>query len=116
MKFGILSIVISLIGCYFLYRFHTFIYETMLLSEIDILDQTKTTPVPELESYIRLSKIVSVSISLLGLYLGIMAYRKRPQVGVLSISFAVTLLLLSFVPFWFYMLEGGITEFKNSLS
>ncbi len=116
MKFGILSIVISLIGSYFLYRFHTFIYETMLLSEIDILDQNKTIPVSKLESYIRLCKIVSVSISLLGLYLGVMAYRKRPQVGIFSISFALVLLVLSFVPFWFYMLEGAITEFKNSLS
>ena len=69
--------------------------------------------IDDLVSFTRLFKMVTVSLSLLSIYLGIIATIKKHKIGIIGILLAIVLCISAFIPFWKYFSEN-ITTAINS--
>ncbi len=67
----------------------------------------------DLVSFTRLFKMVTVSLSLLSIYLGVIATLKKHKIGILGILLAIVLCISAFIPFWKYFSQN-ITTAINS--
>ncbi|WP_159092143.1 hypothetical protein [Aquimarina sp. Aq107] len=102
MKKGVLSIIITIVGFFFTYKYHTLMYEIqnsrITGKEVNFLF------INDLVSFRRLFKIVIISISLLSFYLGIMTVLKKNRIGMVGIILASILFISVFISFWKYFI------------
>lgn len=97
MKKGIVSIIISVLGLYFVYNFNTILY-----SNTQPLPQTeqKNELLIDLFATGRLPSMLAMSIGLLSMYIGITAFKHHKQIARIAILLSFILCTLSWIPFW----------------
>lgn len=104
MKKGIISILIALIGMYFVYWY------TIDLSKqyFTLIGGSKNDS--EAYSYIvtiaRTFKMTSICIGLLSLYFGVISFLKKNKIGGIGITLAIILIISAMVSWWQYSIEG----------
>ncbi|WP_103072233.1 hypothetical protein [Aquimarina sediminis] len=108
MQKGILSIVIAIIGIYFVYWF------SIDLSRQYQASNELSKNISELNSYIftiaKTFRMVSVCIGLLSLYFGIISFLKKNKVGGIGIILAIILIIGSLIPWWQYLVEDSALD------
>ncbi|WP_299899296.1 hypothetical protein [uncultured Aquimarina sp.] len=111
MKKGVLSILVALVGFFFAYKYHVKMHEIQynLITGKEI----RFIFINDLVSFTRLFKMVTVSLSLLSIYLGVIATLKKHKIGILGILLAIVLCIAAFIPFWKYFSQN-ITTAINS--
>ncbi|TSE07748.1 hypothetical protein [Aquimarina algiphila] len=100
MKKGILSVIVATMGIYFVYWFNRGICETIILS-------SDTTNVSEfsLHTFGNVYKIMTVSIGLLGLYLGVISMKNKKKIAITGITLSIIVIIISFLPLCEYYLR-----------
>ncbi|MBW1298096.1 hypothetical protein [Aquimarina litoralis] len=106
MKKGILSILIALVGFFFMYKYHLKMYE--IQNNLITGKETRFIFIDDLISFTRLFKMVTISISLLSLYLGTIAILKKNKIGIVGIILSILLFIAVFIPFWKYFSQNEI--------
>ncbi len=104
-----LSIIITLIGFYFVFKYNTWIYDT-ISQELFLKKELNISILNNVTLFGRLYKIVIISIGLLGFYLGLIPFLKKHKIGLIGIILAIILIVLAFIPFWQYAIEGGTLD------
>ncbi|MHA7059751.1 hypothetical protein ACWGOQ_0021165 [Aquimarina sp. M1] len=105
MKKGVLSIVVSFIGFFFMYKYNTLmheIYRSLILNK-----EVRFMFINDLASFKRLCIITIVCISLLSFYLGIISFLKKNKIGLTGMAMATVLFILILIPFWKYPIEDS---------
>jgi len=93
MKKGILSICISSIGFYLIYKSNTYLYQS---TDTLFSNNLVTNPTPKtIKAIAKTYTIIIACIGLLSLYLGIISYVKKSRIGILSIVIALVLLFFT---------------------
>ena len=113
MKYGILSIIISLIGILFV------IWYNFEIAELFQNEMLKLNNMTEINSTIFMSSKLNIPIALglalVGVLLGIKSIQGKNKIGILGISLSLILFILIFTPIWQYVLSDSALDinFKN---
>ncbi|AXT53643.1 hypothetical protein D1818_23490 [Aquimarina sp. BL5] len=105
MKKGVLSILISTIGFFFVYKYNTLLHE--IYYNVIVGKEIQFVFINDLVSFKKLFKIVLVCISLLSFYLGIISFLKKSKIGLAGMAVAIVLCITAFIPFWKYTIEDS---------
>lgn len=111
MKKGIVSILVALVGFFFAYKYHVKMHE--IQHSIISGKQIQFIFIDDLVSFTRLFKMVTISLSLLSMYLGVISTLKKHKIGIIGILLAIVLCISAFIPFWKYFSQN-ITTMINS--
>ncbi|WP_299260661.1 hypothetical protein [uncultured Aquimarina sp.] len=105
MKKGFLSILVSVIGFFFVYKYNALMHE--IYHSLITGKQIRFLFIDDLISFKRLFKIVVICISLLSFYLGIIAFLNKNKIGLIGMFVAIILFISTFIPFWKYTIEDS---------
>lgn len=100
MKKGIVSIIVALVGFFFAYKYHVKMHE--IQHSLITGKEIRFIFIDDLVSFTRLFKMVTISLSLLSIYLGVIATLKKHKIGIVGILLAIALCISAFIPFWKY--------------
>lgn len=108
MKYGILSIIISLIGISFVIWYNI---EIAVLFQNEVLKLNSTTEI----NYIiftteKLNRLIALGLALVGILLGIKSVKRKNKIGILGISLSLILFILIFIPIWQYVLSDSALD------
>jgi len=102
MRKGLLSIFIAGIGFYFIYKYHAKMFEIHISAITG--QQISFLFIDDLVSYSKLCMIITICISLVSFYLGMISFLKKNKSGFLGIVLSILLFIFAFVPFWKYFI------------
>lgn len=103
MKQGVISILITIAGFFLVYRYNILFYE--MHSKLISNQETPFFQPSDLISFDHLFKIVTISIGLLSLYLGIITFLKKNQIGLVGSTLSILLFISAYIPFWKYFID-----------
>ncbi|KAA1242798.1 hypothetical protein [Aquimarina sp. RZ0] len=96
-----LSIIVSGIGLYFVYRYNIQIYNTSVLP---IKNDSSAYLTPYIFTFHKVYRILAISIALLSIFLGLISWKKeKSRLGLLGIIVAIILIICSYIPFTDYI-------------
>jgi len=103
MKKGILSVCISIIGFFFVFKYHMLMHD--IHHSLITGKEIRFIFINDLMSFTKLFKMLTISTALLGLYLGLIALLKKNKIGILGIFLSILLFISVFIPFWKYVAQ-----------
>ncbi|MFC5045970.1 hypothetical protein ACFSTE_14215 [Aquimarina hainanensis] len=95
---GVLSVLIACCGFYLI---HYVNYETY---QAATTESTAPESPPLVTIFYNVYKILTFSMGLLSLYMGIISYKQQYKYSYLGIVMGIFLLIITFVPFWKFFL------------
>ncbi len=108
MKYGILSIIIAIIGILFVIWFNIEVAELFKSEFLSLGNKTELNPA--VFSTGKLNKIISLGLGLTGIILGIKSWRNKMRIGIIGVFLSLILLILTFIPIWTYIISDGTLD------
>jgi len=98
MKKAVLSILVTLIGFFFMYKCNILLQEFYLneVSEVSV----DTFFSSDFNSFKKLYIIIIICISLVSFYLGLISVLKKNSLGNIGIVLSIILCIFAFIPFY----------------
>lgn len=108
MKYGIISIVLSIIGICFVIWMNYLLYQVVLDDIINSNDITNETAKMYLISPIL--KIFSILVAVIGFILAVKSYKQQKILAIIGIILALLLTIITILPLWTYMVSGSALD------
>ncbi|WP_298548008.1 hypothetical protein [uncultured Aquimarina sp.] len=105
MKKGMLSILVAISGFFLVFKYNALMHE--IYYSLITGKQIRFVFIDDLVSFKRLFTIVTISFSLLSIYLGTISFLKKHKIGLTGIILAIILAISIFIPFWKYIVEDS---------
>jgi hypothetical protein len=101
MKTGLTSIILAGLGIICLIWMN---YQTFKLFKLELADMRQGNQLAsKILTTSNLFKIIPITVGIISLLLGIHALRSKRRIGLIGVVLSIILIILPFVPIWFYL-------------